>query len=386
MNTGLKFKGRPAINFATSVRDIAHLKNEYAQTIMNRNQTIDEDFLGAIMAQGVMSYEGRNPIPALDENGNFQCTDLDLLSFLVPIAARGAVIEIPKYINRRRKVVRKGERRIGSSHFGPIIGLVSNKDVFSFCVKIHDKSIVTKNPQTGEESVGGFRNYMLVDCDGYWYNGWDRIIWDPSAEENNFLKEKNLWTGNSVYFKHYVHPNRWQSVYGAPHILKKMLLERIDDEAGFYRREVERLLAMGIKFPRSTNGNEKVSFPVAKSGKTEKINVRTLEMLITMPSFSGNYQPVASTQAGLVYASNRQKNLSYSMKPSVQFMTRANEAAFMFYGFDENGDVKIPNWMGSRTWNPWRVTPRSSLYQQMVLSNEMSLLYRQKVKTEHVSV
>jgi len=382
MNTGLKFKGRPAIKFARSVRDIARFQNEYAQTIMDRSQSVDEELLGAIMAQGVMSYEGREPKPALDENGDFQCTDLDLLSFLVPIAARGAVIEIPRYRNRRQIIRREGERKIGTNQFGPIVGLVSNKEVFSFSVKIHDKTIVVKDSQTGQESIGDFRNYMLVDCDGFWYDGWDRIVWDPSAKENEFLTRHGLWTGNSVCFRHYVHPNRWQSIYGAPHLLKKMLLARLDDEAGFYRTEVERLQLGGINFPE---GEKKESRPVQSVGETDKISVQTLEMLVTLPDFSGAYAPVPATEAGLIQAYRRQKLLTYSWKPMVQFMTRANEAAFMRYGFEEDGEPKIPAWMGKRTWQPWQKTSRSSVYQQMVLSNDLSLLYRLKMKTEQVS-
>ena len=377
---GLKFIGRPPIKIAETVKDIARMKNEYARTIMDRTQTIDEEFIGAIIAQGIMSYEGRNPRPALDENGDFQCTDLDLLSFLMPIAARGAVIEIPRYRNRRRIVKRQGERKIGSNQFGPITGMVSNKDVFSFSVRIHDKTIVVKDPQTGEEEIGAFRSYTVVDCDGYWCNGWDRIVWDPSAEENEFLSRNKLWTGNTVYFKNYVHPNRWQSVYGAPHLLKKMLVARLDDEARFYRAEVKRLLDAKIAFPV---GEKKPFRPTVATGEAEKIEVETMDMQLAIPAFSVQHESVPLTQEGLLSAHRRQKLLTYSWKPAVQFGVRANEAAFMCYGLD--GGVKIAHWMDGRTFEPWKKTPRSAEFNRMVLSNDMALMYRLKTKTEHVS-
>ena len=82
---GLKFRGRPPILIARSLKDVVSLKNEYARTIMDRKQPIDEGFINAIIAQSLMSWEGRRPAPALDEGGNFQCavTDLDLFSFLL---------------------------------------------------------------------------------------------------------------------------------------------------------------------------------------------------------------------------------------------------------------------------------------------------------------
>jgi len=224
---------------------------------------------------------------------------------------------------------------------------------------------------------------MIVDCDGHWYNGWDRIVWKPDAEENAFLTESNLWTGNSVYFQHYVHPSRWQSVFGAPHLLKKMLIERINDEAGFYRKEVDRLIVAGVKFPSS--GGKKKTRPATSSGATSKIQVQTMEMAVSIPNFSGEYEAVPATQEGLVQAYKRQKLLTYTYKPAVQFVVRANEAAYLHFGLNGDEPGKIAHWMKGRKWEPWKKTPRSALFNRMVLSNDMALLYRTKSKTEHVS-
>lgn len=378
----LRSNGKAAINLAKTVKGVANLKNEYAQTIMDRRQAITENLIGDIIAQGVMSYAGRNPAPALDPFGNLQRTDLDLLSFLVPLAARHAVIEIPRYQNRRKVVRKEGVRKIGNNQFGPITSLVSNKDVFSFSVKIHDKTIAVKDPVTEVETMGDFRNYMVVDCDGFWHDGWDRIVFDPTAKENAFLSEKKIWTGNEVSFKYSLHPNRWQSVFGAPYLLKKMLIERINDEAGFYRQEMARLNEAGILFP---DGERKISHPVVAEGEVEKIKVKTMEMLLTLPDFSGTYQPVPCTQDGLVEAYRRQKLLTYTWKPLVQFVVRANEAAFMRFGLDSNDVGRIAHWMGDSEWIPFQKTSRSALFNRLVLSDEMSLLYRTKLKTETVS-
>ncbi len=379
----LKINERPVINFAKSVYNVAHLEDEYATQIMDRSQTIDKEIVGALINQGIMSYSGRNPQPALDKDGNFRTTDLDLLSFLSPLAVRGAVIEIPKYRNRRKIIKKEGERKIGTNQFGPITSLVSNKDVFSFSVKIHDKTIVVKDGETGKESMGEFRNYMIVDCDGHLYDGWNQITWDPNAEENAFLSEKNLWTGNSIFFEYFVHPNRWQSVYGAPHLLKKMLISRLNDEAKFYRSEMKRLNEAGFELPE---GEKKKFRKIIASGESKKIQVETMEMKLMIPEFLGNYENVETSQKGLVEAYRRQKLLTYTFKPALQFVVRANEAAFLKFGFRSNGQEKIAHWMKNCKWKSWRKTTRSAIYNKLVLSSSVALLYRKKTKTEHISV
>lgn len=376
----LSFRNQPAIHFAKTVRDVVSLKNEYAQIIMDRSRPITEGFVSALIAQGVMSYSGRNPRPALDLDGNFQTTDLDLLSFLVPLAARNAVIEIPEYANRRQTVRHGDERKVGTNQFGPITSLVSNRQVFSFSIKIHDKTIVTKD-DIGDEEIGGYRNYMVVDCNGEIYNGWNKIVLNPNAKENAFLTKKNLLTGNTVYFKHFVHPNRWKSVFGAPHLLKKMLLARIDDEARFYRREIKRLHGLGIY---ATSGFAKKERVVTVRGATKKIAVQTMEMLLTLPKFSGEYKAVPNTAAGLFMAYRRARLLTYTLKLAVQFIVRANEAAFFKFGLNEKGLGRIASWLRKCKWVEGKKSPRSALYQVMKFNDNVSLLYRLKTKTERV--
>lgn len=376
---GLKFRGRPPIKLAETVKDVVALKNEYAATIMDRGKHIDEDFVAAIMGQSLMTWEGRNPSPALDSNGNFQGTDLDLLSFLMPMADRGAVIEIPRYRNRRQIVRRAGERKVGSNQFGRLTGLVSHKDVLSFSVRIFDQTIVKRDSKTEKEQIGAPRTYMIVDCDGHWYYGWDCIRWDPTAVENHFLTEKDLWTDNSVVFKYYVHPNRWQSVFGAPYLLQKMLIERLDDEAQFYRAEVTRLQIMGIAF---SSGERPAPYtPLEYEGETKPIKVETIEMVLDTPDFSGDHMPAEDTSQGLVNAYQRQKYLTYTLKPFVQFCVRANEAAYYQFGMG-----KVAVWMQDRAWvSGWKPPRGRVAWKKMVLSNDVALRYRIKNVTQHVS-
>ena len=89
----LKFRGRPPILIADSVLGVGRLTSPYAQEIMDRNKPISSLLVSSVISQSVMSWKGRSPKPALDQDGDFQCTDLDLLSFLTPIAApRPAIV------------------------------------------------------------------------------------------------------------------------------------------------------------------------------------------------------------------------------------------------------------------------------------------------------
>lgn len=375
---GLKSRGRPPIKMAESVKDVVALKNEYAREIADRTKPLDDDLVSSILGQSVMSWEGRSPTPALDPDGNFQGTDLDLFSFLVPLAARGAVIEIPHYRNRRKVVVKESERKIGTNQFGKITGMVSNKDVLSFSVRLWDMTIAKEDSRTGEENLGAHRSYMIVDCDGHWYDGWDKIVFKPTAPENSFLTDKGLFTGNTVYFKHYVHPNRWQSIFSAHHLLKLLLVERLDDEARFYRGEMKRLEASGFALPV---GVKPAYEPPSYEGETEKIQVQTIDFELDRPEFSGSYKSVVDSQSGLVEAYERQKHLTYTVKPQVRFAIRANEAAYFQYGQE-----RIAPWMNERNWvTGWRAPKGRVDWTLLRLSPEMALRYRVKTVTQHVS-
>jgi len=380
MKSSSLFRDRPPILIAKSVNGVANLTNPYAKAISDRRTSITSDFVDAILNQSIFGWAGRTPSPALDAKGNFRCTDLDLLSFLVPLTARGAIVEIPKYRNRRQVVRKENERKIGSNNFGAVTGLTSNKDVFSFSLRIFDRTIAVTDPVLGEETLGAPRNYMLVDCDGHWYDGWNRIVWKPDAKENAFLAENGLWTGNSVVFANYVHPNRRQSVYGAPYLLLKMLSERLTEEASFYRQEIERLKSLGITLPE---GEKTPYLAAAETGEGRSVQVATLEMVLDMPAFTGSYTPVVDTEEGAVFAYRRQKELTYRLKPLVQFVVRADEAAFYLYGATEGF---VAPWMKGRTWEPNYRTPRGRVdWNRMSLSDQMALRYREKSISQMVA-
>lgn len=374
---GLTFRGYPRVRIAASVENVAQLKNPYAKAIMDRGCAIDEEFVNSILGQSVFDWEGREPAPALDLDGNFQGTDLDLLSFLVGLTNRGAVIEISQYRNRRKIVRRADERKIGTNRFGTLIGLTSHSEVLSFSVLIFDPTIVKTDTRTGREEPGAPRNYMIVDCDGHWYDGWDRIVWKPDAKENEFLTRCRLWTGNTVYFTNYVHPNRVNALFGAPYLLLKMLLLRLDDEANFYRGEMKRLEAMGIVREK----NE--STPPIAQGPVESIRVETIEVRLDTSEFIDTYMREPDSLQGLQHAYARQKFLTYILKPRVQFVVRADEAAYFLHGAKNN---YVAPWMRKREWKSGYKPPRGRIeWNQMVLSDDVALRFRLKEIAQEVS-
>ena len=87
--------------------------------------------------------------------------------------------------------------------------------------------------------------------------GGRRSAFPPKRKENDFLdflESKGLWTGDTVYFENFVHPNRWVSFYGQWYLLTKLLVERYRAEAAFCGTEVKRIQAAGLKFPESGQG------------------------------------------------------------------------------------------------------------------------------------
>ena len=369
----------PSLDIADSVRDVADGSNPYAAGLLDRRIPLSREAIEAVLNHSVIGWEGRRPTPALDGAGNFVGTDLDLFSFLVGISRRGPVIEVANYHNRRQVVKREGERRVGSATFGKIVGLTSHKDVLSFSVLVVDPSII-RTWEDGSETMGAFRNYMLVDLDGHWYDGWDHIKWKPSVPENAFLEERRLWTGNTVYFKHWVHPNRYQALYGAPYMLTKLAVDRINDEAEFYSAEMRRLEATGIFLP---DGEKKPYEGSSYVGDTRPITVRTIEAIFDHPPFTGSYKPVSHNQKGLIEAYRRRKYLRYTLRPALQFVARADEAAFMHYGGD---GLRLPYWAQGAHWLDFQESPRHRIvWSRMELAQGAAMRVRIRDIKQQVS-
>jgi len=95
------------------------LDHEHYDTFMNRKKPLW--LHGGAAIQDVISWWNldlfkRKPGPALDTDGTFKGTDLDLATFMYALAQRGAVVNLPEYKRMRAATKREGERVISSQN------------------------------------------------------------------------------------------------------------------------------------------------------------------------------------------------------------------------------------------------------------------------------
>jgi len=321
----------------------------------------------------------RKPNPAYDEAGMFVGTDLDLACFLYELAGRGAVINIPTYEGHSKKTQRKDQ--VVTSQYnrhGKLINVGAHKDFFSFNIKIIDQNVV------GEDNVGDFRTFSLTDKTGAWYEGWKTIQFNPTLRENRFLSENKLFTGSHIYFKNFIHPNRWTSVFGKHYVITKILLDRLEDEAKFLNSEIKRLKKAGIEFPKG-EGPASLEYDYGKS-RQETFLAFEMKVFIPDAKYAGEYATIPDTQQGLVDAYNRRKSYVYSVAPQLRFMARASE-----YAHFQNPD-RFPAWIKNLKWEDgFKIPPRGrtlyqrlKLFQDQVGEHAISLLKRTYEKSATV--
>lgn len=340
------------------------------------NTVIDE-------VSGFWTYDmyTRKPGPAL-EDGVFVGTDLDLACFLSTIADRGAVINIPWYKSMRPKTIKEGERISSKENrHGPILSLSSNKDVFSFGVKIRDYNVMTT------DSVGEPRNFSLTSPDGNWYDGWSTIGWDPSAKENQFLTENEIWTGNRVVFKHFVHPNRWISMYGQYYFITKALIDRLTAQASDHFKQMKRMLEAGIEYPDSGK-HAKKEWPKSEREEGKSVKFESLEVEVDFPYNDSSFPVLENSVENLIKLTEERRLWNNTIIPNLRFSTRITELAFYKHGLKNDGSEKMPAWIsGTATWerdfkfprkrNKW---DRIKFMQPGV--GEFSVAIRKRIKTK----
>lgn len=343
------------------------------------------------------SYDlySRKPGPALLEDGILTPTDLDLACFMSALVDRQAVINIPKYTSRRPRTERENEMIVSKDNrHGHVMGLRSNKNVFSFSVLINDANVVQSVFETKEDILGAPRNFMLVDLNGQWYEGWNVIEFLPTAKENDFLKNKKLWTENKIYFKNFVHPNRWISFYGKYYLLTKALIQRLEDEAKFLRDEVKQL-------QNKPSGSTKAH---SDSGKPIKVAAFEAEVDI---EFKNQY--MESTVLSDILGEDLKKVneirkselqvISYQLLPKLRFAARATELAVYNHLMSHNLAVPtIPNTFPFRSlvsnsiWSmSYKKPGKRTIWNRLEMANkfpgfpDFALRYRIYEKTERVA-
>jgi len=332
-------------------------------------------------ALGWWNYDlfARKPSPAYNDYGVFTGTDLDLACFMYALAGRGAVINIPTYKAATQTKIREDQQlKSKYNRNGELIGVVSNKEFFSFSIKVMDQNVI------GEDKVGDFRTFSLTGKDGTWYDGWQTIQFEPTLKENRFITENQLWSGNRIVFKNFIHPNRWTSFFGHHYAISKMLIERLEDEAKFLNSEMKRLQAAGISFPESADQPESHDYSY---GDTVSKTFVAFEAMVYIPesNIEGAYIPLATTQAALITAYTKRKRLMNAVA-KLRFMTRASEYAHYI-----NQD-RMPAWFKNVKWEEDFTIPgkrikwqRLKLFQPKVGEHSVSILKRTFTKKARVA-
>jgi len=242
------------------------------------------------------------------------------------------------------QTIKEGQRVVSKDNrHGPIVGLTSNKDLFSFGVKIMDANVIET------DSVGDYRTFSITDPSGEMYDGWQTIQFDPSAKENKFLTENDLWTGNRVYFKNFVHPNRWISFYGSHYFITKCLIERLKDQAKNFNLQIKRMLDNGIKYPTSGEGAQP-SWPKQTKAEGKSVKFRALEVEIDIPDYVNEYPVFEDSQKNLVELTKTRRYWTYKVVPALSFAARCTELAHLKYGFNGSGKEKMPAWLTNVKW------------------------------------
>jgi len=381
----------------------------YKQVAKTLTGILDHPMMGVIMDRSKSPIETaekiienwsfdlytRKPGPAVTEDGEFVGTDLDLATFMMALADRGAVINMPKdYKGIRASTKREGERLVSTANrHGKITGMFSNSDVFSFGVRILDMNVVQTDLKTGQESVGAPRNFALTGITGDWHPFWSPLEFSPAARENAFLKDNKLWTDNKVIFTSFVHKNRWVSLYGQHYFVAKAMVERLTEDARFLKSEIDRLLKAGVNYPPTGEGAQKEWEKTETVGDKVAKEVDALNVEIDLPDYTGEYTPFEVSQASLVSATAQRKRVVYDLKPKIQFAVRTVEYAFYKHALDDGtGEEKMPGWFTAATWerdytppgkrNKWN---RLILFQRAVGEQGVAIRYRIFKKKEWVA-
>lgn len=364
-----------------SIKDLA--QSETLQRIMDRGQCID-DLASDLTGHWAADIYSRRPRKALLENGVLRPTDLDLASFLSGLVRRKAVINFPTYksitpttLNENQRVISKNNRH------GQCDELVSNQEMLSFNVRILDQNVVNTDMVTGREWTGAYRTFNIVGYDGELSDAWTSIEFQPSAKENAFLTESEVWTDNSIAFKYFVHPNRWISIYGKYYFLSKAIIDRLKWERVYLRDALK-------AYPLPVGGADPDFWsPPFLTGKSkvvgEKVSKKfeTLVAEVDIP-FHGS--------AKLFCDKNRQSVRTRLKKVNriinqLQFACRATELAFYKAGCKDKG---FPSWIGGGTqWEHHKIKKtvwnRLVLVQRKVGEKALALRYRVKQKSVYVS-
>ena len=335
-------------------------------------------------AVGFWNYDlfSRKPSPAYDQYGVFKGTDLDLACFLYALVGRNAVINIPRYKTATVRTERADQKLTSTANrHGRLMGVKANQDFWKFNITMIDENVIKA------DTVGDWRTFSLTDYNGEWYHGWDRIEFVPTLNENKFITESELWSGHTITFTNFIHPNRWTSFFGHHYIISKLLVNRLAEEVKHLNSEMKAMQAAGIKFP-DVEGKGPSSYDGYTYGDAKSVKFESFQVKIYVPELglSGEWPSLEQNQKTLVATYEKRKRLA-NLKDSLMFMTRATEYAHYI-----NPD-RMPHWIKNVEWEDgFKESSRSrtqwqrlKLFQPEVGKHAVSILRRTYEKSARVS-
>lgn len=288
-------------------------------------------------------------------------TDLDLATFLSALAERRAVITIPKYTKTRVSGHDQNVRRIGEARFGPLTGIYANSETLTMGVNVTDMSAVLQDPVTGKEIVGQPRKFALTNHEGQWTNAWRKIEFRPSAPENSFLTEKDVMDENSVFHpKHFLHPNRWQSMFSFNHLLMHVAYERLGAEATGLGAAVKQFTVKNV----GDGALKEVYKPQMSEAEGTKVAIEAKTMVVEFDHptewvFNQQTNPgVPKNRDEAIEAHERRNKIVYTIRPALNFLIRANEVA---YCINAAAEGRIAPWIKGAKWETGYKPPRARL-------------------------
>ncbi len=373
--------------------------NEELTRLSDRGQDIRAT-LNRLLTAWSFDLDSRKPgIAYIDADGS-PVVNLDLACLLSALAEHRAVINLPKYKCRRVATVTEGEHVVSSDNrHGRVMGLSSNQAAFSFSLLVDDVNVVK-----ADGTIGAPRNFMLQDVTGHWHEGWESIELLTSGLKSEVF-DKLSAISQTIKFKHFIHPNRWPSFFGSPHLLALAADIRLKDEIK-HLKTIRKLMRDALNVEPPVYGKKTVV------GSSKKESVWCIEVVLDEFKLSGAYDitkddVATATKDDLTQLDQKIKRLS-SQQKSLRFQVRATHFAFFqnalipnipeadllnwFTHTSATVQPRQPSWIKTRglQWETgWKEGPKKRVHWAIMRNvkkdSELALRFRCRKKTETVA-
>jgi len=314
----------------------------------------------------------------------------DFFTLLLYLADNRLVINIPNYGRMTAQTLRSDQYVVAKENrHGQIFRLGSNLENHSMPLLMFDYNVVTRKDKGRrvEEKVGFWRYFGVTKPDAKLHDGWDRLEFRATAEDEKYFRENglNVFRENRD-IGYFIAPDKFSLLYTPEYLATRILAYRMADEARHLRRLARELRKEGIT-PAALNPSEfqredekGVKAWREENGKPKQI--RVLETKLVLPEMAGEY-PIRGIdeyrkdnwpktvrfdrmpederykRAILSYCEWLAKKLSYTFGPRIRVPTRAIELGFFVNGFESRernlGSERLPEWDIPNAWMPYKL-------------------------------